>query len=85
MIDSKWTKKIEEEISKYQKLEKALYEIHKAEMDTYKKRQTAFQEIDSVKKSEDDNKNLSNIYIQLTKKMKEKKEKKKKSIKLFKY
>jgi len=77
MIDSKWTKKIEEEISKYQKLEKALYEIHKAEMDTYKKRLAAFQEIDSVKESEDDNKNLSNIYIQFTKTMKEIEEKKK--------
>ena len=50
MIDSKWTKKIEEEISKYQKLEKALYEIQKAEMDTNKKKLTAFQEINSVKK-----------------------------------
>ena len=77
MIDSKWTKKIEEEISKYQKLEKALYEIHKAEMDTYKKRLAAFQEIDSVKESEDDNKNLSNIYIKFTKKINKKKKKKK--------
>ena len=77
MIDSKWTKKIEEEISKYQKLEKALYEIHKAEMDTNKKRLTAFQEIDSVNESENDNKNLSNIYIQFTKTMKEIEEKKK--------
>ena len=73
----KWKKKIEDETKKYQNLEKILYEIHKAEMDTYKKRLAAFQEIDSLKELEsEDNKNLSNIYTQFYKSMKEIEDKK---------
>ena len=77
MSQDKWKKKIDEETSKYQHLEKLFYEIHKAEMDAYKKRSAAIQEIEALKNDESgDNKNLSSIYSQFNKTMKEIEEKK---------
>lgn len=68
----KWKGKIDTETKKYETLEKLFYEIHKAELDTYKKRLEAFQEIDSLKTLEsEDNRNLSDIYSQFNKTMKE--------------